>query len=183
MPNHRTRWDNFWFVLKTQHPLKMFVGLYITSNVRGVRKVDAKMDYIGETERTLHARVKEHRRPSCVTSEVSKHLHKECPDHNFTVDNVKILDRESDWFKRGVKEAIYIRIMEPTLNRDGGRYQLPSIWNNTLRSRMRSDLLSFHWKRLLDSSRKLWTEKNLYSTKCLKLRYNIYSCTDEFPSW
>ena len=82
------------------------------------------MDYIEETERTLHARVKEHRRPSCVTSEVSKHLHKECPDHNFTVDNVKILDRESDWFKRGVKEAIYIRIMEPTLNRDGGRYQL-----------------------------------------------------------
>ena len=32
-------------------------------------------------------------------------------------DNVQILDRESDWFTRGVKEAIYTRTLKPSLNK------------------------------------------------------------------
>ena len=34
---------------------------------------------------------------------------------------------EPEWFERGVKEAIYIRLKGPALNRDGGRYNLPSV--------------------------------------------------------
>ena len=91
-------------------------------------------DYIGETERTLKARFMEHRRPSSSTSEVSRHIHSENPHHSVSLETVRILDREPAWFERGVKEAIYIRAYKPKLNRDGGRFNLPHIWDNTLTS-------------------------------------------------
>ena len=50
-----------------------------------------------------------------------------------TSDNVKILEVESKWFERGVWEAIQIRINSPTLNKDECRYNLPPVWNNTLK--------------------------------------------------
>ena len=93
---------------------------------------DCEASYIGETERSLKARFQEHRRPSSSTSEVSKHLHTEQPGHSVQLDKVKILDVEPRWFERGVKEAIHIKVNKPTLNRDGGRYQLPSVWDNLL---------------------------------------------------
>ena len=88
--------------------------------------------YIGETERSLRARFGEHRRPSSVTSEVSKHLHVDKPRHSVSIENAKIRCVEHKWFERGVKEAIHIRALGPTLNKDGGRYYLPAIWNNVL---------------------------------------------------
>ena len=39
---------------------------------------------------------------------------------------------EPKWFERRVKEAIYIRALYPSLNRDGGRYNLPSVYNNMI---------------------------------------------------
>ena len=83
--------------------------------------------YIGETERSLKARFLEHRRPSTVTSEVSRHINHECPTHNISMSNTKILTTEPRWFERGVKEAIYIRTNQPPLNKDGGRQSEPSL--------------------------------------------------------
>ena len=103
----------------------------------GVHGVDCDSVYIGETERTLKTRFAEHRRPSSVTSEVSKHVHKDCPGHNILMENVQILDRDARWFERGVKESIYIRANKPDLNRDAGRNQLPTIWDNLIRSRVK----------------------------------------------
>ena len=41
-----------------------------------------------------------------------------------------ILDREEEWFRRGVKEAIWERVENPTLNKRGGlRFQLSHAWN------------------------------------------------------
>ena len=77
------------------------------------------MNYTGETERTLKARVSEHRRPSSSTSEVSNHLFREHRGHQFRSENVKILDREPDWFRRGIKKAVYIPQLQPSLKRDG----------------------------------------------------------------
>ena len=91
--------------------------------------------YVGETERSLKARFGEHKRPSSTTSEVSKHIHTDNPNHNITLENTKILSVEHKWFERGVKEAIYIRAMNPSLNRDGGRYNLPPVWNNIIKER------------------------------------------------
>ena len=48
------------------------------------------------------------------------------------LENISVLDHEPKWFDHGVKEAIYIRAQSPTLNRDGGRYQLPHIWDTLL---------------------------------------------------
>jgi hypothetical protein len=75
--------------------------------------------YIGETERSLKTRFLEHRRPSSTSSEVSQHIHIESPGHRVDLDKVNILDRESRYFERGVKEAIYIRVNQPSLNKDG----------------------------------------------------------------
>ena len=49
-------------------------------------------------------------------------------------EGVKILAVEPRWFERGVREAIHIRMEQPSLNKDGGGYNLLSIWNNMLRS-------------------------------------------------
>ena len=62
--------------------------------------------------------------PASTSSEVSNHIHIESPGHHIDPDEVKILDREPRWFERGVKEAIYIKVNKPTLNKDGGRYKL-----------------------------------------------------------
>ena len=46
----------------------------------------------------------------------------------------KILCTDDDWFRRGVKEAIAIKKIKPTLNKDGGRYHLPKIYDNLIKS-------------------------------------------------
>ena len=35
-----------------------------------------------------------------------------------TMDNLRVLDREQDWMKRKVKEAIHIKQRAPSINRD-----------------------------------------------------------------
>ncbi|XP_078599380.1 uncharacterized protein LOC144874745 [Branchiostoma floridae x Branchiostoma japonicum] len=88
--------------------------------------------YIGETERSLKTRFLEHKRKSSKTSEVSQHIHIESPGHSVSLDKVEILDTEPDFFARGIKEAIYIRALQPSLNRDGGRHRLPATYNPLL---------------------------------------------------
>ena len=94
---------------------------------------DCEATYVGETERSLKARFSEHRRPSSATSEVSRHIHQDSPGHSIDLENTQILSVEPRWYERGVKEAIFIRANKPSLNRDGGRFNLSPIWNNILR--------------------------------------------------
>ncbi len=81
---------------------------------------DCYAQYVGETERALKHRLKEHSRDS---SPVGHHMG--FHQHKLDTDNIKILDRESRWFQRGVREALQIRSRSPSLNRDRGRHQLP----------------------------------------------------------
>ena len=91
-------------------------GIYCQSQTT---RDKCKEFYIGETERSLKTRFLEHKRPSSTSSEVSNHIHIESPGHHIDLDEVKILDREPRWFERGVKEAIYIKVNNSTLNKDG----------------------------------------------------------------
>ena len=43
----------------------------------------------------------------------------------------KVLTRETNWHKRKMKKAIYIRQGAPTMNRDRG-YHLPAIYNQII---------------------------------------------------
>ena len=88
---------------------------------------DCEASYIGETERALKQKLKEHHKDS---SPVGHHMGYN--NHELDSQNIRIVDRDSRWFQRGVREAIEIR---PTLNPDRGRHNLPSVYNTIVRSR------------------------------------------------
>ena len=77
--------------------------------------------YIGETQQSLKARMNQHRKPSTAGENYSSAVfaHLDITGHSFKTENVVILDREGDWFRRGVKEAIWERVENPTLNKKG----------------------------------------------------------------
>ena len=45
-----------------------------------------------------------------------------------------VLCTEENWYKRGVKEAIAIKKLKPSLNKDQGRYHLSSLYDEFIRS-------------------------------------------------
>ena len=63
---------------------------------------------------------------------MSQHEHVDRPEHGVSLDKVKTVDNRK--FEKGVKEKIYIRVMEPSPNKDGGRYLLPAVWTNLLKA-------------------------------------------------
>ena len=63
----------------------------------------------GEMASPLKTRFLEYCRSSATSSEVSKHLHADCPGHSIKLESAKILDQEAHLYERGMKEAISIR--------------------------------------------------------------------------
>ncbi|XP_071484136.1 uncharacterized protein [Diadema antillarum] len=63
----------------------------------------------------------QHRRPSNSESipDSAVNTHINASKHSFNTNEVIILDRESKWFERGAKEAIWERVERPTLNKRG----------------------------------------------------------------
>ena len=47
--------------------------------------------------------------------------------HVINKNNVEVLAREEGWFNRKVREAIEIKTLQPTINRDQG-FDLPAIY-------------------------------------------------------
>ena len=54
--------------------------------------------------------------------------------HNKEDLQFQILCTDEDWFQRGVKEAIAIRKLQPTLNQDEGRFHLSAMYTKFIRS-------------------------------------------------
>ena len=52
--------------------------------------------------------------------------------HNLSLDNLNIIGREDQGLARTKKEAIYIRVNNPTLNRNIGKCNLNHIWDTVL---------------------------------------------------
>ena len=79
--------------------------------------------YIGETQRLLHTRLKEHLKSITMgdsKSAMSSHYtskHSFCDAIPFSF---KILDTANDFIDRKIKEATWIKLKKPTINRDGG---------------------------------------------------------------
>ena len=84
-------------------------------------------EYVGESGRTLGERFKEHMKtPSPIFH------HQTASGHITSMDNFKILGREENNMARTIKEAMFIRVNNPTLNRNIGKYNLPHIWDRIL---------------------------------------------------
>ena len=79
--------------------------------------------YIGETQRCLHTRVKEHLRAIIhgnSNSAIAEHYtqkHSTIPMAPFTTS---ILDKGYDYVDRKIREAKYIDMKKPKINRDAG---------------------------------------------------------------
>ena len=79
-------------------------------------------EYIGETARTLRERCKEHlKQPSPI------HMHFQQTGYNITDTSFNIIGWEDQGQARTIKESIYIRVNNPTLNQNIGRYNLSHI--------------------------------------------------------
>ena len=90
--------------------------------------------YIGETGRSMHERIKEQDRDMRLaraqTSAVSEHAHE--TGHYPLWNEVKLIDRDSHWYIRRVKEAIHIRRHPNNINRDSG-IEIPEAWMPTIK--------------------------------------------------
>ena len=75
-------------------------------------------EYIGESARTFAERFKEHQKPTS--------------GHKVTINNFTIIGREDQNLTRAIKEALFIRVKDPSLNRNIGKYHLPHIWDEVL---------------------------------------------------
>ena len=76
-------------------------------------------EYIGETARTLGERCKVHlKQPSPI------HVHIQQTAHSITDTIFNIIGREDHGQARTIKESIFIRVNNPTLNQNIGKYNL-----------------------------------------------------------
>ena len=89
--------------------------------------IDYNEEYIGESWRTFEERYKEHlKAPSPIC------IHQSNSGNETTMDNFKIIGRDDNSLARTIKESMYIRVNNPTLNRNIGKYNLPHIWDKIL---------------------------------------------------
>ena len=91
------------------------------------KRVDCEDEYIGESSRTFGERYKEHlKAPSPIYD------HHTITGHETSLENFSIVGREDQNLTRAIKEAIYIRVNNPSLNKNIGKYHLPHIWDEVL---------------------------------------------------
>ena len=84
-------------------------------------------EYIGETSRTFGERYKEHlKAPSAI------HHHSTQTGHTTNHNNFQIIGREGHNLARNIKESIYIRVNNPSLNNNIGKFNLSYIWDRVL---------------------------------------------------
>ena len=81
-------------------------------------RVDFDGEYIGESSRTSGERFREHLKPPSPI-----YGHSNITGHNVTINNFNIVGREDLNLMRTIKEALYLRVNDPSLNR---------MWANTI---------------------------------------------------
>ena len=75
-------------------------------------RLECDEEYIGETARTFGERYKEHlKAPSPI------HDHSNISGHSITLNNFSIEDREEQNLSRLIKESMFIRVNNPSLNK------------------------------------------------------------------
>ena len=109
---------------KDQDPMKKRNGVIYRYKCD---RVECDDEYIGESSRTFGERFKEHlKAPSPIFG------HYNTTGHKVSLENFSIVGREEQNLMRTIKEALYIRLNNPSLNRNIGKYHLPHIWDEVL---------------------------------------------------
>ena len=109
---------------KDQDPIKKRSGVIYRYKCD---RVECDDEYIGESSRTFGERFKEHlKAPSPIFD------HSNTTGHQVSLENFSIVGREEQNLMRAIKEALYIRVNNPSLNRNVGKYHLPHIWDEVL---------------------------------------------------
>ena len=90
-------------------------------------RLECDEEYIGESSRTFGERLREHLK---AHSPIFGHYN--INGHNVIIDNFRIVGREDQNVMRTIKEALYIRVNNSSLNRNIGKYHLPHIWDDVL---------------------------------------------------
>ena len=89
--------------------------------------MECNEEYIGESSGTFGERFKEHQKaPSPIFDPFNT------TGHSISVENFNIVGREEQNLKRAIKEALYISVNNPSLNKNVGKYHLPHIWDEVL---------------------------------------------------
>ena len=86
-------------------------------------RLDCYNEYFGESSRTLGKGFKEHVKVPCPI-----YGHGNITSHPTTIDKFSIIGREDQNLARTIKEPIYIRVNNPSLNTTIGKYHLHHIW-------------------------------------------------------
>ena len=108
---------------KDQDPIQKKSGVIHRYKCDGM---ECNEEYIGESSRTFGERFKEHlKAPSPIFD------HYNITGHNVTIENFSIVGREDQNLMRTIK-VLYIRVNNPSLNRNIGKYHLPHIWDEVL---------------------------------------------------
>ena len=90
-------------------------------------RVECNEEYIGQSARNFGERFKEHQK---APSPIRDHIN--ISGHTVSIEDFSILAREDQNLLRTIKEAIYIRPNNPSLNRNVGKFHLSCIWDEVL---------------------------------------------------
>ena len=94
-----------------------------------VKCQDCAAMYIGETLRSLKKRLSEHRRHAKPGSRFDLSAvaeHAVVAGHSIAWDSTIVVCREQEWHPHKVKEALYINMKDPAMNKDKGMELSPA---------------------------------------------------------
>ena len=117
-------------------------------------------EYIGETNRSLKERVSDHRNQT--TSAIrNHHISTKCP--KAELKDFTIIDRESNTLHCQANGALHICVADPSLNRNTGKFRIPSVFNKLPQPSRQLDLphSSIPLPRGAPSSHGLSTQKTI----------------------
>ena len=89
--------------------------------------VDCPEEYIWESGKTFGDSLRKHLRASSPI-----HQHSQTTGDTVDLECFPIVERETQGVTQNIKEAMYIQVNDPSLNRNMGKYHLPNIWDKHL---------------------------------------------------
>ena len=90
-------------------------------------RLECDKEYIDETARAFGESLKEHiKAPSPIYD------HSIITGHNANINNFSIVGRKEQNLSRLIKESMFIRVNNPSLNKNIGKYHLPHVWDEVL---------------------------------------------------